>query len=130
MKNTEHVQALWERIKKPNVNLADLSTLLEDYKGVLGNIMAGDEDYRSSLRRLHEELPDLQRLVGKKHDAILKGRMQDAIGALKNKIDAGETPPEPETQTPALLGSDAAIIALQEEQAPKPSRNMPNIGMD
>lgn len=131
MSNSENVQALWERIKKPKLSLGDLSSLLNDYQSVLTEVMASRDEYRA-LRRQQEELPDLQRLLGKKYDSVLQGRLQDGISAVKRKIAEVEAQPaEPETETPAPLGADVPVIGLQEgEEGSKPFRNMPTLGMD
>ena len=124
----ESIQLLNERIRKSGPGMADLEKLLDDYKALLTQVTAAGDEYRKDLRRLQEELPDLQRLVGRKHDAILKGRLQDAIVMMKKKVEAIEQPtaeaPEPQTAD----GADSADISIQEE--PKRFRNIPKLGMD
>ncbi len=132
MSKLDAIKSLWQRAKAADHNTESLSTLLADYTRTLNEVMADGDDY-NSLRRLREELPDLQRLITKKHDAILKGRLQDGIGALKKKVEEVEAPPLPvtEAEVPDAGGAGETIVSLQEDEAPKkPFRNMPSIGMD
>jgi hypothetical protein len=126
------IQSLWDRVKKNGQTTEDLSALLDDYKDVLQDVMRESDDYKSSLRRWQEEIPDLQRLIPKKFDAILKGRLQDAIGALKKKVEAVEAPPVVEEEVaPQVPGADAPVVGIgEEEEVKKPFRNMPSLGMD
>jgi hypothetical protein len=126
MKYLEQVQTLWSRAKGGTHDLATLATLLEDYKTLLGQVMTSDESYRAGLRRLQEELPDLQRLITRKHDAILKGRLQDAIVALKKKVEVVEAPIA-EPDVPATATADESGNITEEK---RPIRNMPTLGMD
>lgn len=127
MKNLEQVQTLWSRAKGGSHDLAALATLLEDYKAVLEGVMASGDSYRTELRRLHEELPDLQRLITRKHDAILKGRLQDAIGALKKKVEAVEAPVE---EAPVIIPAEATDDSMGLTEEKRSVRNIPNLGMD
>jgi hypothetical protein len=128
MSKLDAVQTLWEQAKKSGQNMDDLEILLEDYKVMLNDVMASGDEYRKSLRRLYEEIPDLHRLVGKKHDAILKGRLQDAISILKKTVSVAETPPTTEAPNPEVTGTDTTELSVEEER--KPFRNMPSLGMD
>jgi hypothetical protein len=125
MKNLEQVQTLWSRAKGASHDLAALGTLLDDFKTVLERVMASGDTYRADLRRLHEELPDLQRLITKKHDIVLKGRLQDAISALKKKVESVEAPVE---ETPAAAETTNEGITVTEEK--RHVRNTPNLGME
>ena len=128
MNYSGRVQSLWERIKQPSLQPDALSALLADYQQTLEEISASDEELRGKLRLQREELPDLQRLITRKHDAILQGRLQDAIGKMKKLVAAPEAPPAETPGNPEQAASD--IPGRPGEEARKPFRNMPNIGMD
>jgi hypothetical protein len=129
MEKLPAVKALWDRVKKPNQSLDELSKLLQDYEVVLKDVCASSDDYKNGLRRQIEELPDLQRLVGKKHGPILQGRIQDGTSMLKKKVEAVELPSEIEEPRTGTLGADSTVVSLQEEER-KPFRNIPTLGMD
>jgi len=74
--------------------------------------------YKSALQHLPEEYPDLQRLVGRKFDAILKGRLIDAISLLKKKLELLD----PEDAAPTQSVDDADLQGRV--------RNAPNLGME
>ena len=131
MSNLETIKGLWERVRSANHNTESLTALLGDYSATLGTVTDTNEEYKTALRRLREEIPDLQRLVTKKHDPILKGRLQDAIHALRKKVEEVEAPPAEEAQPAEQednTGAEAAVTPQPE--AGSRHRNMPNLGMD
>ncbi len=130
MSNLEQIKGLWERAKSANHNTESLTTLLADYTRVLSVVTDSDEAYKTSLRRLREEIPDLQRLVTKKHDPILKGRLQDAINALRRKVEEVEAPPAEVAPVASQDNTDAATGVVAPPEDGHRVRNMPNLGMD
>ncbi|MBS1615245.1 MAG: hypothetical protein JST06_03915 [Bacteroidetes bacterium] len=125
MNAAETTQKLWERVRKSGQPLAVLSDILNDYQQALETIAAGDESMRAKLRLQREEIPDLQRLITRKHDTILQGRLQDGIRKLKKVI----SPEEPPAELPGTE-SNAETMPDESPTEPKPFRNMPNLGMD
>lgn len=127
MIQAESLQVLWERVRKPGLDLEALSAILDELQRILEDIAASDAELRSKLRMQREELPDLRRLITKKHDAILQGRLQDSIGKIKRLLAAPEASPAetPESNEDGTNGEEGAA-----QQERKPFRNMPNLGMD
>ncbi len=121
------VQGLWERIRQPKHTMPVLNQIFEEYKALVTEFKADSEDYVKALKHTHEEFPDLSRLIGKGHDAILKGRLMDAIGALKKKVTELEAPPADESSAPT---ADAEKTASDQEAEKPKFRNMPSLGMD
>jgi len=126
MTKTEMVQALWAHVRQPNHSLEDLEQILEVYKDTVADFASSSPEYRKALLHTHEEFPDLQRLVGKKHDAVLRGRLIDAITSLKKKVA--------DIESPVLPGTDEAEPpkpAVEGEEGEKPKfRILPSLGMD
>jgi hypothetical protein len=103
MNKLEMVQSLWEEIKRRSISHEDLVQIFDDYQDMVADFTKSGEPYRAALLHVHEEFPDMQRLVGRKHDEILKGRLVDAISSLKEKIELMEsqTTESPETGEPS-----------------------------
>ena len=120
MNNAERVKHLWARIKERSHSLDDLSQIFTDYKSIVSDISADEASNHIALRKLIQEFPDLERLIGRKYDAILKGRLIDAISILKKRIE------ELETQD----NSEPLKSADEEAGNEKRVRNMPSLGMD
>src|SRR4051794_17191990 len=93
MNKSELVQSLWEEIKRRSISHEDLVQIFDEYQDMVSDFSKSGEPYRTALMHMHEEFPDMQRLVGRKHDEILKGRLLDAIGIFKKKIEAIEAAP-------------------------------------
>ncbi|MEO6830839.1 MAG: hypothetical protein ABI378_01320 [Chitinophagaceae bacterium] len=138
MNKTEMVQSLWQRIKQPKHSMEQLTQIFAEYKAMVADFVSSGEDYREALLHTHEEFPDLQRLVGKGHDAVLKGRLVDAISSLKKKVAklSGEVEEPivaeeivmPETQS---VVDSAVDISENKEPEVKPKfRITPSLGMD
>ena len=119
MNKSEAIKSLSARINSRSQSMEDLTGIFEDYKMLVAQFAASDSSYGTALRHLPEEFPDLQRLIGRKHDAILKGRLIDAISLLRKKVEALEPQqieqPEQSEESPA---------------GEKRVRNTPNLGMD
>jgi len=119
MNKSELVQALSARINSRSQSFEELEQIFEDYKALVGELAASGPAYKSALQHVPEEFPDLQRLVGRKHDAILKGRLIDAVSILKKKVEG--------------LEAQNAEPLEKPEEAPAPEkriRNTPNLGME
>ncbi len=131
MDKLQVVQSLKSRLSKTAQSHEDLVQVFEDYKATLTEILRSEDTYRTGLRRQGEELPDLQRLVDKKHDPILKGRLIDGLSAIKKKVEELEAPAAPEQQEETgAVSNGSTLLSVQEEGAPPPRRNMPTLGMD
>lgn len=131
MSQLEAVKALGTKLNQPGLRMDDLASLFEAYKQVLAGVMASDASYQTSLRRQHEELPDLQRLIGKKHDAILKGRLTDGLRAVRKKIEELEQPDMQQPEATEAPGTDApGTTPDAPDQQERRFRNMPTLGMD
>jgi hypothetical protein len=119
MNKTAAILALSARINSRSQSLEELTQIFEDYKILVAELAGTDAAYKSALQHLPEEFPDLQRLVGRKHDAILKGRLIDAVSTLKKKVEGLEAP-------------NVEPLEKQEEATSpeKRIRNTPNLGMD
>lgn len=129
MNRLEVLQALTARINKPGHNLDSLTQIFEVYKALLSEAMA-DEAYRNGLRRASEELPDLQRLIGKKHDAVLKGRLTDAIRTFRQLAEAAEKAEVPEDPVATGQSIDNPAGTNEQPDNGKHVRNIPTLGMD
>jgi hypothetical protein len=116
MNKSDAIKALSARLSSRSQNMEELTAIFEDYKILVGEIGALDPTYRIALQHLPEEFPDLQRLIGRKHDAILKGRLVDAISLLRKKVEALE-PQQGEQPEESPAGE-------------KRVRNTPNLGME
>lgn len=138
MNKTEMVQSLWQRIKQPKHNMEQLTQIFAEYKALVADFVSSGEDYRQALLHTHEEFPDLQRLVGKGHDAVLKGRLVDAINSLKKKVAtlSGEVDgpgPVEEIVAPQTSSAPETMLETPEnnETEVKPKfRITPSLGMD
>ena len=132
MNKSEMVQSLWERIKQPKHTMAVLTQIFEEYKATVADFAASSPEYQKALRHTPEEFPDLTRLIGKGHDAVLKGRLIDAIGALKKKVAELDPPPVEEAPQPTLEAPATEASASEEGAQPeKPKfRITPTLGMD
>lgn len=124
MNASEIAQQLWEQVRKSGQTLEQLNAILNDYQQAMDVLAANDDELRGKLRLQREEIPDLQRLITRKHDAILQGRLQDGIRKLKKLV----CPEPPATELPQAEGNKD--IATENPEPPKPFRNMPNLGMD
>lgn len=118
MNKSELVQSLWDEIKRRSISHEDLVQIFDDYQDLVGDLSKSGEPYRTAVLHSHEEFPDLQRLIGRKHDEILKGRLMDAISALKKKVEAIESQTEHNSEK---------AETVEEEQ---PVRNRPNLRME
>ena len=119
MNKTEAIQALSTRLKSTSGDIESLAVIFEEYKVMVAQFSASDPALGTALRHLPEEFPDLQRLIGRKHDAILKGRLIDAISTLRKKVEALELQ--------QIEQPDQPVDAPAEE---KRVRNTPNLGME
>ncbi len=131
MNNQDTIKALLERLGKAK-NTPELEAVLDGYEAALGSAVAGNADYKPKLRRLQEEIPDLRRMIPKKFDAILKGRISDGLRAFRKQVEELEAPaPPPAAEAAPDPSHSVTELRLGEEQAqPKPFRNMPSLGMD
>ena len=125
MNSMEIAQGLWDRIKQPKHNLEELVVIFQDYKAAVTSISASDPEYKTALHYLAQEWPDLDRLIGKKHDVILKGRLMDAIAKMKKKIADLQVTPETEPE-----GGEKDYIPDTLLDVAPPKRNIPNLGME
>lgn len=136
MNKSEMVQSLWQRIKQPKHNMEQLTQIFAEYKAMVADFATSSADYREALLHMHEEFPDLQRLVGKGHDAVLKGRLVDAINSLKKKVamlsgEVEEAPIVEETPLPPTPTEPAAENLENKDTEEKPKfRITPSLGMD
>jgi hypothetical protein len=119
MTNIETVQALWDRAKQRAHTLEELTQLFNDYKETVNSLTSSTPEYKAALHYTPQEWPDLDRLIGKKHDLILKGRLIDAITNLKKKVGEIEAQVVEEQPIPDELLDVAP-----------PRRNIPNLGME
>ena len=127
MNKSEIVQSLWQRIKGSKQSHEDLVAIFQDYQDTVTEFSLSSESYRAALLRAPEEFPDLQRLVGRKHDEILKGRLIDAISSLKKKTEAIEAP---DTST-SIGGTSDQSVSTSEEPTPETHiRNKPTLRME
>lgn len=112
--------------------MSDLETILNDYESALNAAVAGDPEYKATLRRLIEEIPDMRRMIPKKFDAILKGRINDGLRAFRKQVEAREAPPAPVDESAPIPSHAVTDVKLGESEEPqqKPFRNMPSLGMD
>ena len=78
--------------------------------------------YQDALQNVHEEFSDLERLISRKHDVILKGRLTDAIKAFMKKVESVH----PELQTDET--SQNAQGAAGDNQTFR--RNKPGLNME
>jgi hypothetical protein len=126
MTQVESIQILWERVRQPGQDLEALGAILDELQAVLDDVSA-DAELRPRLRMQREELPDLRRLITKKHGAILQGRLQDSIGKLRTLM----APQAPPAETPEG-NADAGNRKEDGTSGPeaRPFRNMPNLGME
>jgi len=112
------IQFLTAQAKRSTQTHDELVEIFENYKKMLLALEASEPAYRNSLQRLREEFPDIERIIIKKHDPILKGRLTDALTSFRKKVEEVEGVKEEE--------EPKSTEALPEE---KRVRNMPNLGM-
>jgi hypothetical protein len=132
MNNLFRIKSLLTRLGNA-AGMPDLETILNDYEAALNEAVAGNPDYKTKLRRLIEEVPDMRRMVPKKFDAILKGRINDGLRGFRKQVEELEAPAAPAETGSAPDPSHAVTeVKLGEGEAPaaKPFRNMPSLGMD
>lgn len=135
------VQSLWQRIKQPKHSMEQLKQIFAEYQALVVAFSITSTDYKVALLHTPEEFPDLERLVKKGHDAVLKGRLVDAINTLKKKVEQisglKEAPAEPETtevaatDTPINLEQESTTPTAEDDPEKKPKfRITPSLGMD
>lgn len=119
MNKVEMIQFLQTQAKRPTQTHDELVEVFENYKTMLIALEASGPDYRKGLQRLREEFPDIERIVIKKHDPILKGRLIDALSTFRKKVEEleGTADEAVETPTEEPLNGERRV------------RNMPNLGM-
>ena len=124
------IQSLKVRLNARPQTLQDLVAVFEDYKRTVTSFISEGAPYSAALRHTHEEYPDLQRLIGKGHDAVLKGRLADALSTLRKKVEEIEKatlPDAPDNNTEA----PAADTQEGNDADGKPKwRSTPTLGMD
>jgi hypothetical protein len=131
MNNLFRIKSLLTQLGNAS-GMADLETILNEYEAALNEAVGQNADYRPKLRRLIEEVPDMRRMVPKKFDAILKGRINDGLRAFRKQVEELEAPAPTETSqaAPDPSHSVTEIKIGEEEPQSKPFRNMPSLGMD
>lgn len=130
MKTLFHIKSLLTTLDNSK-GMAELEAVLNDYEGALNAAVAGNPEYRAKLRRLIEEIPDLRRMIPKKFDAILKGRIQDGLRAFRKQVEEMEAPAPTEASSPTEPSHAVTEVKIgDEEPQQKPFRNMPSLGMD
>ncbi|MBS1645420.1 MAG: hypothetical protein JST21_15475 [Bacteroidetes bacterium] len=142
MNQQEMVQRLWQQIKQPKHSMEQLKQIFAEYQALVVAFSITSTEYKAALRHTPEEFPDLERLVKKGHDAVLKGRLVDAINALKKKVEMisgvvdapdPEVPQMAATITPNLAEppNEQAAPAADGDPDKKPKfRITPSLGMD
>lgn len=117
MSDLKAIDELKARLKKSSQSHDELLSVLEDYRGILKDFPLSSTEYRTLIQVRKEELPDLERIAGKKHDPILKGRLIDALNTLGLAISHSDN-------TSTQDQDD-----VQDDHAIKRVRNIPNLGM-
>ena len=118
MNNQEAITALLTRLKQPAQQSTEaLTQIFNDYKTLVADYKSAGSEYQTALQHVHEEFSDLERLISRKHDVILKGRLTDAIRAFMKKVESLH--PESQTDAQGATGDDPTF-----------HRNKPSLNMD
>lgn len=125
MNHLEMVTSLWERVRKPGLDMATLSSLIGELETALHEVSAANPEWQSKLRAQREEIPDLHRLVTRNFGPVLQGRLQDSLSKLKKLVTPEPIVPEATEENSAQPNETG-----ETPQERKPFRNMPNLGMD
>ncbi len=133
MNNLFRIKSLLTQLGNAS-GIQDLESILTEYETALNAAVAGNAEYKQKLRRLIEEIPDMRRLIPKKFDAILKGRINDGLRAFRKQVEELEAPAAAPASTAGAADPSHAVTELKigdsETPQQKPFRNMPSLGMD